>query len=44
LRADLERLWAGHNLAKGGVTRVESEYLEVIAIRGRRTEPDSSRP
>lgn len=34
LRADLERLWATHNQATGGATRVESEYLEVIATRG----------
>jgi SAM-dependent methyltransferase len=33
LRADLERLWASHNRATGGSTRVESEYLEVIATR-----------
>jgi SAM-dependent methyltransferase len=31
LRADLERLWSEHNQASGGSTRVESEYLEVIA-------------
>jgi SAM-dependent methyltransferase len=34
LRADLERLWASHNRAQDGSTRVESEYLEVIATRG----------
>lgn len=33
LRAGLERLWAGENLAGSGATRVESEYLEVIATR-----------
>ncbi len=33
LRHDLEELWAGHNQAKDGTTRVESEYLEVIATR-----------
>jgi SAM-dependent methyltransferase len=33
LRADLERLWAEHNQAEAGSTRVESEYLEVIATR-----------
>jgi SAM-dependent methyltransferase len=33
LRADLERLWSGHNRAAGGSTRVESEYLEVTATR-----------
>ncbi len=34
LRADLERLWATHNKAADGATRVESEYLEVNATRG----------
>jgi SAM-dependent methyltransferase len=36
LRRDLEQLWAGNNRAQedGGSTHVESEYLEVIAIRG----------
>ena len=36
LRHDLEQLWAGNNRAKdnGGSTHVESEYLEVVAIRG----------
>jgi SAM-dependent methyltransferase len=33
LQADLERLWADGNLAGSGATRVESEYLEVIAKR-----------
>ena len=33
LRRDLEKLWSDHNLAKDGTTEVESEYLEVIAIR-----------
>jgi SAM-dependent methyltransferase len=33
LRADLERLWTSQNRATGGSTRVESEYLEVIATR-----------
>jgi SAM-dependent methyltransferase len=31
LRRDLERLWAGRNEAEDGTTRVQSEYLEVIA-------------
>lgn len=31
VRTDLERLWAEHNTAAGGATRVESECLEVIA-------------
>ena len=32
LRRDLEQLWSEHNRATDGTTRVESEYLEVIAI------------
>lgn len=33
LRRDLEQLWAKHNRADDGTTLVESEYLEVIALR-----------
>jgi SAM-dependent methyltransferase len=33
LRQDLERLWREHNRATDGTTRVESEYLEVVAVR-----------
>lgn len=33
LRAGLERLWSGHNTATDGTTRVEAEYLEVLATR-----------
>jgi len=33
LRQDLERLWLEHNQATDGTTRVESEYLEVLATR-----------
>ena len=33
LRRDLENLWTQHNLATNGATRVESEYLEVVATR-----------
>lgn len=33
LRSDLERLWSEHNKASDGGTWVESEYLEVVAIR-----------
>ena len=33
LRRDLEELWTINNLAVDGTTHVESEYLEVIAIR-----------
>lgn len=35
LRRDLEKLWAENNLATDGTTRVESEYLEVIAVRSK---------
>jgi hypothetical protein len=33
LRNDLEHLWADHNQATDGTTKVGSEYLEVRAIR-----------
>lgn len=33
LRSDLEQLWSEHNQATDGTTYVESEYLEVIAIK-----------
>jgi SAM-dependent methyltransferase len=33
LRRDLEALWSAHNRATDGTTHVESEYLEVVAIR-----------
>lgn len=33
LRADLEALWTEHNQAADGTTEVESEYLEVRALR-----------
>lgn len=33
LRDDLEQLWATHNRAADGTVRVESEYLEVVAVR-----------
>lgn len=32
LRRDLETLWSEHNRATDGTTRVESEYLEVVAL------------
>ena len=35
LRRDLEQLWTEHNLATDGTTFIESEYLEVVAIRQR---------
>ena len=34
LRDDLEQLWSANNLARDGSTHVESEYLEVAAVRG----------
>lgn len=33
LHDELAALWSGHNRGEGGATRVDSEYLEVIAIR-----------
>ena len=33
LRRDLEDLWAQNNLATDGTTRVESEYLQITAVR-----------
>jgi SAM-dependent methyltransferase len=33
LREDLEQLWATHNQATDGTTKVEADYLEVIATR-----------
>ena len=33
LQRDLEQLWTEHNRATDGTTEVESEYLEVIAVR-----------
>ena len=33
LRHDLEHLWTENNLATDGTTQVESEYLEVRAVR-----------
>jgi ubiquinone/menaquinone biosynthesis C-methylase UbiE len=33
LRKDLEELWTEYNRADDGTTNVESEYLEVIAVR-----------
>ena len=34
LRRDLEQLWEEHNNATDGTTRYDSEYLEVVAVRG----------
>jgi len=33
LRQDLEELWTKNNQADDGTTKVESEYLEVVAVR-----------
>jgi hypothetical protein len=33
LRKDLEELFTTHNQATDGTTRVEAEYLEVVAVR-----------
>jgi hypothetical protein len=33
LRQDLEQLWTKHNRVTDGSTEVESEYLEVIAVK-----------
>lgn len=33
LRRDLENLWAENNLSKNGTTHVESEYMEITAVR-----------
>ncbi len=33
LRRDLEALWSDHNQTTDGTTRVESEYLQVTAVR-----------
>jgi len=33
LRRELEQLWAEHNTAIDGTTSIDSEYLEVVAIR-----------
>ena len=34
LRRDLEQLWTEHNTDTDGTTSIESEYLEVVAVRG----------
>lgn len=33
LRTELEQLWSQHNRAAGNATRVDSTYLEVVAVR-----------
>ncbi len=37
LRSELVNLWSAHNKAVDDTTRVDAEYLEVIATRGRST-------
>jgi len=34
LRAELTDLWSRHNRANDGTTRVDAEYLQVVALRG----------
>ncbi|HEX8185591.1 MAG TPA: methyltransferase domain-containing protein [Blastocatellia bacterium] len=43
LRGDLVRLWSEHNYSDGNTTRVDAEYLEVIATRGQNTLDASKR-
>jgi hypothetical protein len=33
LRSELVALWSAHNRATGNTTKVDAEYLEVVAIR-----------
>ena len=33
LEAEMEILWSSHNQARGGFTKVDAEWLEVIAVR-----------
>ncbi len=33
LEAEMEALWSRHNLARGGFTKVDAEWLEVVAVR-----------
>lgn len=32
LQTEMEELWSTYNLAKGGFTKVDAEWLEVIAV------------
>ena len=34
LRDELTNLWSRHNRAMDGTTRVDAEYLQVVAVRG----------
>jgi len=33
LQAEMEALWSAHNLAAGGFTKVDAEWLEIVAVR-----------
>lgn len=33
LQVEMEQLWAAHNVALGGFTKVDAEWLEMVAIR-----------
>ena len=33
LQREMETLWSSHNLAQGGFTKVDAEWLEVVAVR-----------
>ena len=37
LRDELTNLWSRHNRATDGTTRVDAEYLQVVAVRGNHT-------
>ena len=39
LRIELVNLWSAHNRSDGNTTKVDAEYLEVIATRARSTSP-----
>jgi hypothetical protein len=36
LQAEMEDLWSTHNVAQGGFTKVDAEWLELVAKRTRR--------
>lgn len=33
LQSEMEKLWSAHNVAHGGFTKVDAEWLEIVAIR-----------
>ena len=33
LQAEMEELWTTHNVAQGGLTKVDAEWLELVARR-----------